>query len=52
MDNLPLLLAILAATLLLAAFNARRQGNEKRDLALLGTLGGLFGLGSALTALG
>jgi hypothetical protein len=51
MDNLPLLLAVMAGILLWATFSAWRQGNETRDLALLGTLGGLFGLGSALSAL-
>jgi hypothetical protein len=52
MDNLPLLLGIMAVTLLLAALNSWRQGNEKRDVALLGILGSLFGLGTALTAYG
>jgi hypothetical protein len=52
MDNLPLLLGIMAGALLLAAFNAWRQGNEKRDIALLGALSGLFGLGTTLAALG
>ena len=52
MDNLALLLGIMAATLLLTTFNAWRQGSDRRDLALLGALGGLFGLGSALTAFG
>ena len=51
MDNLPLLLAFMSAILLWATFNAWRQGNETRDLALLGTLGSLFGLGSALSVL-
>jgi len=52
MDHLPLLLGIMAGALLLAAFNAWRQGNEGRDVTLLGALGGLFGLGTALAALG
>jgi hypothetical protein len=52
MDNLPLLLGSMAGTLLLAAFNAWRQGNEKRDITLLCALGGLFGLGTTLAALG
>ena len=52
MENLPLLLGSMSLTLLLAALNAWRQGNEKRDVTLLGALGGLFGLGTALTAFG
>jgi hypothetical protein len=52
MDHLPLLLGIMAGALLLAAFNAWRQGTEGRDVTLLGALGGLFGLGTALAALG
>ena len=52
MDKLPLLLGIMAVTLAFAAFNAWRQGNDRRDLIALDSLGGCFGLGTAVAALG
>ncbi len=32
-------------------FHAWRLGNEKRDAALLGAVGGLFGVGTAVAAI-
>ncbi|MBC7942092.1 MAG: hypothetical protein H7Z19_20440 [Chitinophagaceae bacterium] len=50
MDTIVLLLAIMTATMLAAAVNAWRLGNEKRDVALLGAVGGLCGVGTAVAA--
>lgn len=49
MDTSTLLLALLTATLAGASFQAWRLGNESRDIALLGVLSGLLGLGTAVT---
>jgi len=51
MDTLTLVFAILAATLLAVTFYARRIGNEKRDVALLGAMGGLFGVSAVAAAI-
>ncbi len=51
MDDLTLLLAILTATLLAVTVQAWRMGNERRDVALLGAVSGLLGLGTAVTTL-
>lgn len=51
MDTLSLILAILTATIVVVTFQAWRQGNEKRDVALLGAIGGLFGVSTAAAAL-
>jgi hypothetical protein len=50
MDTLQIAFAVMAATLALVTFVAWRQGNERRDIVLLGSTGGLMGLGAALTA--
>jgi hypothetical protein len=49
MDTSTLLLSLLAAALAGATFQAWRLGNERRDVALLGTFGSLLGLGAAAT---
>ena len=46
-----LILAALTATLAVVTIHAWRIGNEKRDVALLGLLGGLLGVGTVVTAL-
>ena len=51
MDTLTLLLAILALCLVVVAWQARRLGNEKRDVVLLGARGGLMGTGAAISAI-
>ncbi len=49
MDNSTFLLGLLTATLIGVTFHAWRLGNEKRDVALLGVVGALCGLGTAAT---
>ncbi len=51
METSTLLFAIMTATLAGVAFQARRLGNEKRDVALLGVFSGLCGVGTALSAI-
>lgn len=51
LDVLTTVLIVLAAALLVATWEARRHGNDKRDIAMLATLSGVFGVGSAATAL-
>ena len=51
MDTGTLLSTVLAATLVGATFHAWRLRNEKRDIALLGVLSGLMGVGTAVTAI-
>jgi uncharacterized membrane protein YadS len=50
MDTAVLILAIMTATLFAVTFHAWRLGNEKRDVALLGTVGGLCGVGTVVAA--
>lgn len=45
------LLLVLAATLLISTVYAWRQGNARRDVALLGSFGVLFGSGALATAI-
>lgn len=47
MDTLMLLCLLLAAVLLAAAWQARRIGNDRRDVALLGVGSGVSALGAA-----
>jgi hypothetical protein len=49
METSTLILAALAVTLAGAAIQAWRLGNERRDVALLGAISGLFGAGTAFT---
>ena len=51
METSTILFAIMSATLLVVALHAWRLGNERRDVALLGTIGGVCGLGAAFSAL-
>ena len=51
MDTVVLLLAIMTATMFAVTFHAWRLGNEKRDVALLGAIGGLCGVGTAVAAI-
>lgn len=51
MDTAVILLAIITATMFAVTFHAWRLGNEKRDVALLGAVGGLFGVGTAVAAI-
>ena len=51
MDTIVLLLAIMTATMFAVTFQAWRLGNEKRDMALLGAVGGLCGVGTAVAAI-
>lgn len=50
METSTLLLGILTATLAAVAIQAWRLGNEKRDVALLGTFCGLCGAETAVSA--
>ncbi len=50
MDTLTLLLGFFALTLAFVEWQAGRQGVEKRDVALMGSLGGLCGVGAAVAA--
>jgi hypothetical protein len=51
MDTAVILLAIITATMFAVTFHAWRLRNEKRDVALLGAVGGLFGVGTAVAAI-
>lgn len=51
MDASLVLFAVMTAALLAATAWARRLGNETRDVALLGTCGGLSGVGTVIAAL-
>lgn len=51
MDAIVLLLAIMTATMFAVTFHALRLGNEKRDVVLLGLIGGLCGVGTASAAI-
>jgi len=51
MDTLTILLFVLAVAMLGVIWQARRLGNERRDIALLALTAGLLGGGSAVSAL-
>lgn len=51
MDTAVLILAIMTATMFAVTFHAWRLGNEKRDVALLGAVGGVCGVGTAVVAI-
>ena len=51
MDTIVLLLAIMTATMFAVTIHAWRLGNEKRDVVLLGAVGGLCGVGTAAAVL-
>ncbi len=50
LDLVTSLLIVLATALVCATWEARRHGNDKRDVALLAVLSSVFGVGSAATA--
>ena len=51
MDTVVLVLAVMTATMFAVTFHTWRLGNEKRDVALLGAVGGLCGVGTAVAAI-
>ena len=51
MDTTVLLLAIFSFTLFAVAFQDWRLGNEKRDVVLLGAVGGMCGVGTVVAAI-
>lgn len=51
MENFILVPAIMTATMVFVTFHAWRIGNEKRDVALLGSVGGPCALGTAVAAI-
>lgn len=51
MDILTFVLAVLAVCQVGVAFQARRLGNDQRDVALLGLVSGLWGAGATASAL-
>ena len=51
MDSTVWLLAIITVTLMAVSFHAWRIGNEQREVALLGVIGGLCGVGTGLAVL-
>lgn len=50
MENLILVPAIMMATLVIVTAHARLNGTGKRDVVTLGTVGGLCGLGTSVSA--
>ena len=50
MENSTLLLGIMTVTLVWVTVHAWRIGNDRRDITLLGILGGMCGAGTALSA--
>ncbi|MBH1987514.1 MAG: hypothetical protein I8H76_09365 [Burkholderiales bacterium] len=51
MDTSTLMLAALTFCLVGATLHARRLGNERRDVMLLGVFSGLMGSGTAISAI-
>lgn len=51
MDTLVLLFAIMTATLFAVTIHAWRLDNEKRDVVLLGAIGGLCGVSTGAAAI-
>ncbi len=49
MDTSTLLFGIMTVTFIGVTFHAWRLNNEPRDVALLGTIGGLMGIGTAVS---
>ncbi len=48
MDTIDIALITLTVTLLYVAWQANKQGNDRRDVSMLGLLAGAFGLSSIL----
>ncbi len=51
MENLLLIFGLMTTTMFAVTFHAWRLGNDKRDVALLGAIGGLCGVGTAVAAI-
>jgi hypothetical protein len=51
METEPLILGIMTIALVCVTIHAWRLGNERRDVVLLGTFAGLFGVGTAAVTL-
>ena len=51
MDTTVLVMGLITASLLGVTAQAWRLGNERRDVALLGVVGGLCGLGTVAAAI-
>jgi hypothetical protein len=51
MDHITLMLAVLTLGMAGVTWQARRLGNERRDVRLLGAFTGLLGAGTAFSAL-
>jgi len=51
-DALTISLITLTAIMLVTTYLSYRQGNEKRDVGLMGVLTGLFGVGSLFAFIG
>lgn len=51
MGTTVLLLAVMTATMFAVTFQAWRLGNEKRDVVLLGAVGGLCSVGNGVAAI-
>jgi hypothetical protein len=51
MNTAVILHAIITATMSAVTFHAWRLGNEKRDVARLGAVGGVCGVGTAVAAM-
>lgn len=50
MDSITLLISLMTAIMFAISFHAWRHGNERRDVALLGVIGGLGSVGTAAVA--
>lgn len=50
MQSFTLVLLALMASLVFAAWHAWRIGNDRRDVALLGSVAGLLGVGAGVAA--
>jgi len=51
MDTIVLLLGIMTASMLGVTVHAWHLGNERRDVALLGAVGALYGVGTGAAAI-
>ncbi len=52
MSSVDLVLVVMTVAFAAVAAHAWRLGNERRDVALLGVIGGLFGLGATVSMVG
>ncbi len=49
MEESTVLFGLMTITFIGVTLHAWRLGNDRRDVALLGTIGGILGLGTAVT---